>query len=46
VGDAVAAARDARVFKKYGQMQLQMKREALEKLSRAANDAGVLGQSG
>ena len=29
---------DAQVFKKYSQMKLQMKREALEKLSRRANE--------
>jgi integrase len=29
---------DAKVFKKYSQMKLQMKREALEKLNRQAND--------
>lgn len=33
---------DAKVFKKYSQMKLQMKREALEKLNRKANE----GQSG
>jgi hypothetical protein len=37
---------DAKVFKKYSQMKLQMKREALQKLNRAANEsAGVLGQA-
>lgn len=36
---------DAKVFKKYSQMKLQMKREALLKLNRAANESpGVLGQ--
>jgi len=30
---------DAKVFKKYSQMKLQMKREALEKLNRMANEA-------
>ena len=29
---------DAKVFKKYSQMQLQMKREALQKLNREANE--------
>jgi hypothetical protein len=29
---------DAKVFKKYSQMKLQMKREALEKLNRYANE--------
>ena len=29
---------DSQVFKKYSQMKLQMKREALEKLSRQANE--------
>ena len=33
---------DAKVFKKYSQMKLQMKREALKKLNRQANE----GQSG
>jgi hypothetical protein len=37
---------DAKVFKKYSQMKLQMKREA-QRLNRAANEsAGVLGQAG
>ena len=31
---------DAKVFKKYSQMKLQMKREALEKLNRHANERG------
>lgn len=31
---------DAKVFKKYSQMKLQMKREALEKLNRNANEGG------
>jgi hypothetical protein len=29
---------DAQVFKKYSQMKLQMKREALEKLNRRASE--------
>jgi hypothetical protein len=29
---------DAQVFKKYSQMKLQMKREALDKLNRRANE--------
>jgi hypothetical protein len=29
---------DSQVFKKYSQMKLQMKREALEKLNRHANE--------
>jgi hypothetical protein len=38
---------DAEVFKKYSQMELQMKRDALQKLNRAANEsAEVLGQAG
>ena len=37
---------DAKVFKKYSQMKLQMKREALRKLNRSANEAGVLRQAG
>jgi len=32
---------DARVFKKYSQMKLQMKREALAKLNRDANEGGL-----
>jgi uncharacterized protein YbjQ (UPF0145 family) len=32
---------DAQVFKKYSQMKLQMKREALEKLNRRANEMGM-----
>ena len=32
---------DAQVFKKYSQMKLQMKREALEKLKRRANEMGT-----
>ena len=30
---------DAKVFKKYSQMKLQMKREALQRLNRTANEA-------
>ena len=39
---------DAKVFKKYSQMKLHMKREALQKLNRAANEVegGVVGQAG
>jgi integrase len=37
---------DAKVFKKYSQMKLQMKREALQKLNRSANEKKVLGQAG
>jgi hypothetical protein len=29
---------DAKVFKKYSQMKLQMKREALQKINRQANE--------
>jgi integrase len=32
---------DAKVFKKYSQMKLQMKREALVKLNRQANESGM-----
>jgi hypothetical protein len=32
---------DAQVFKKYSQMKLQMKREALEKLNRRANEMAL-----
>jgi hypothetical protein len=39
--------RRAKVFKKYSQMKWQMKREALQKLNRTANEsAGVGGQVG
>jgi hypothetical protein len=34
---------DAQVFKKYSQMKLQMKREALIKLNRQANEMSALG---
>ncbi len=38
---------DAKVFKKYSQMKLQMKREALDKLNREANESNLgSGQSG
>jgi len=33
-----APSTDAKVFKKYSQMKLQMKREALAKLNRNANE--------
>ncbi len=36
---------DAQVFKKYSQMKLQMKREALQKLNRRANETAVLVQA-
>ena len=32
---------DAKVFKKYSQMKLQMKREALVKLNRMANEQNM-----
>jgi hypothetical protein len=32
---------DAKVFKKYSEMKLQMKREALVKLNRMANEQNV-----
>jgi integrase len=32
---------DAKVFKKYSQMKLQMKREALEKMNRQANEMSL-----
>jgi hypothetical protein len=32
--------RSSRIFKKYSQMKLQMKREALGKLNRNANESG------
>ena len=32
---------DAKVFKKYSQMKLQMKREALEKMNRLANEMAL-----
>jgi integrase len=34
---------DAKVFKKYSQMQLQMKREALQKMNRVANESATSG---
>lgn len=38
---------DSQVFKKYSQMKLQMKREALDKINRQANEMpGVLTQHG
>jgi len=38
---------DAKLFKKYSQMKLQMQREALQKLHRHANEsASVLGTGG
>ena len=38
---------DSQVFKKYSQMKLQMKREALDKINRRANEmSGVLTQRG
>jgi hypothetical protein len=33
---------DAQVFKKYSQMKLQMKREALNKINRQANEAAPM----
>jgi len=37
---------DAQVFKKYSQMKLQMKREALEKINRQASEMPVPAASG
>ena len=37
---------DAKVFKKYSQMKLQMKREALVKLNRMANEQNSVENSG
>ena len=37
---------DAKVFKKYSRMKLQMKRETLQKLNRSANKTAVLGLAG
>jgi integrase len=36
---------DAQVFKKYSQMKLRMKREALEKLNRRANEMAPMGEA-
>src|ERR1700733_210544 len=36
---------DAQVFKKYSQMKLRMKREALQKLNRRANEMAPLGEA-
>jgi hypothetical protein len=38
VGDPDARQGDTKVFKKYSQLKLQMKREALEKINRQANE--------
>jgi hypothetical protein len=38
VGDTAASPGDSQVFKRYSQMKLQMKREALEKINRQANE--------
>jgi len=37
---------DSAVFKKYSQMKLQMKREALQKLNRQANELGSRSDTG
>jgi hypothetical protein len=37
-GQSSRASPDAKVFKKYSQMNLQMKREASEKINRQANE--------
>ena len=37
---------DAKVFKKYSQMKLQMKREALAKINRHASELGAVGAAG
>ena len=39
MGDPITRQGDAKVFKKYSQMKLQMKREALQKLNRQANES-------
>ena len=36
---------DAKVFKKYSQMKLQMKREALARLNRKASESGLSADS-
>ena len=38
MGHSVVRQTDAKVFKKYSQMKLRMKREALTKLERRANE--------
>jgi hypothetical protein len=38
VGNLMFRQGDAQVFKKYSQMKLQMKREALEKMNRQASE--------
>jgi hypothetical protein len=38
VGNAIASAGGCEVFKKYSQMKLQMKHEALQKINRKANE--------
>ena len=42
---AVLPQGDAKVFKKYSQMKLQMKREALVKLNRMANEQNAVENS-
>jgi hypothetical protein len=37
---------DPKMFKKYSQMKLQIKREALTKINRSTNEVGVLVQAG
>jgi len=39
MGHAVLRQNDAQVFKRYSQMKLQMKREALTKLNRMTGEA-------
>ena len=46
VGKANARQGDAQVFKKYSQMKLQLKREALEKINRQANEMPAQGTPG
>jgi hypothetical protein len=41
MGHAVLRQGDAKVFKKYAQMKLQMKREALRSLNRQASEKGT-----
>ena len=41
--DLSSSQADAKVFKKYSQMKLQMKRDALTKLNHRANETAAVG---
>jgi hypothetical protein len=40
MGHAATSGGDSQVFKKYSQMKLHLKREALQKMNRQANEVG------